>query len=42
MARMGFLDKLQDLDAMLEAKRVQLKKVRTHGDTPHDFGRHTR
>ena len=41
MARMGFLDKMKELDAMIEAKRVLLKKVRTHRDTSHDFGRRT-
>lgn len=40
MARMGFLDKAKELDAMLEAKRVRLKKVRAQRDISHGFGRH--
>lgn len=29
MARMGFLDKAEELDVMIEAERARLKKVRT-------------
>lgn len=29
MARMGFLDKAEELDVMIEAERAVLKKVRT-------------
>lgn len=28
MARMGFLDKAEELDVMIEAERARLKKVR--------------
>lgn len=28
MARMGFLDKAEELDIMIEAERARLKKVR--------------
>lgn len=44
MARMGFLDKINELDVIIEEKRVRLKKVRAPAtETPRmTYSRHKR